>query len=152
MELKRARNEEKLTQKEVAKILNVSLRTYQYYETNGNLNQRKKEQILTSIHDYKYKQYKILTLDQIKELTTVIFTKYNINHCQLFGDYATKRVNEYSAIKFLISDLSPKYELYKFIYDLRKVLNKNVEVLEMSKASKNIEKFNGIVNYAITII
>ena len=78
---------------------------------------------------------KIYTIEEIKEKTLPIFTKYNISEITIFGSYARGEANENSDIDFLV--VYPKgFTLFNSISleeELKEVLNKEIDIV-----SKNV--------------
>ena len=101
-ELKSLRIERKLTQNQAADILGVSLRSYKSYEND----EKKADSI-----KYKYMLEKIseinpideengiVDIDYIKRKCSVVFDKYNVNFCYLFG-------SDNDCFNFIVHDIN----------------------------------------------
>ncbi len=76
---------------------------------------------------------KIYTFDEIKLITKSVFEKYDIKKAYLFGSYARGEANSDSDIDIMIikegSKIATLLNLAEFETELKKALNKNVDVI-----------------------
>ena len=141
-ELKSLRIERKLTQNQAADILGVSLRSYKSYEND----EKKADSI-----KYKYMLEKIseinpideengiVDIDYIKRKCSVVFDKYNVNFCYLFGSYSKGKAKPTSDVDLLISTDATGLKFYGLVEDIRTALHKKVDVLDINQLKDNFE-------------
>ena len=120
-ELKSLRIERKLTQNQAADILGVSLRSYKSYEND----EKKADSI-----KYKYMLEKIseinpideengiVDIDYIKRKCSVVFDKYNVNFCYLFGSYSKGKAKPTSDVDLLISTDATGLKFYGLVEEI----------------------------------
>lgn len=152
--LKKLRLEKKLTQKEVAELLGVSLRSYKSYENDIEKRETKKykrliEQ-LSQINQIDEK-HGILEIDDIKEICADIFKNYNVTFCYLFGSYAKNCASETSDIDLLISSDVTGLKFYGLTEELRQRLHKNVDLLDVEQLKDNYELTKEILKDGLKI-
>lgn len=152
--LKKLRLEKKLTQKEVAELLGVSLRSYKSYENDIEKRETKKynrliEQ-LSQINQID-ENHGILEIDDIKEICDDIFKNYNVTFCYLFGSYAKNCASETSDIDLLISSDVTGLKFYGLTEELRQRLHKNVDLLDVEQLKDNYELTKEILKDGLKI-
>ncbi len=131
--LKALRKQIGITQVQAAKMCGVSRRTYQTYEEKGQLNQTYNELVSFLKETGIYEQGPtLLSIKSIKRMTSEIFAKYHQVECAyLFGSYANGEATVNSDIDILIiAPLLKGFDLGGLHHDLRKALNKDVDLVK----------------------
>lgn len=153
-ELKSLRIERKLTQNQAADILGVSLRSYKSYEND----EKKADSI-----KYKYMIEKIseinpideengiVDIDYVKRKCSVVFDKYNVNFCYLFGSYSKGKAKPTSDVDLLISTDATGLKFYGLVEDIRTALHKKVDVLDINQLKDNFELTQEILKDGVKI-
>ena len=153
-ELKKLRNEKKLTQQQVAELVGISLRSYKSYE-----NDEKKKDTLK----YKYileklqsinpidEEHGVVDVEYIKEKCESVFKNYDVNFCYLFGSYAKSKAKPTSDVDLLISANVKGLKFYGLVEEIRLKLNKKVDVLDINQLNNNIELTEEILKDGIKI-
>ncbi len=140
MEIKELRKEKGLTQKQAAKWIGISFRTYQNYEngrTSGSsLTGRIIAEKLASYEPYT-EETGILSLDYIKKETSLVFEQYDVDYAVLFGSYSKNEAGEKSDVDLLISGSVDGLAYFSLIEKLRRVLHKKVDVLRFQDLKEN---------------
>lgn len=122
MTLKKLRRTKKLIQTECARILFVSLRTYQNCENDLSKQQTFKYKYLYKmLEEYGLidEQHGELTLRDIIEGCNEIFSNYDIEYCYLFGSYAKRKASEESDVDLFISTSVTGLRYYGLVEQLR---------------------------------
>lgn len=153
-ELKKLRIEKDLTQAQVAQLLGVSLRSYKTYENDDT----KKDTIkykylieqLTKINPID-EEHGIVDIDYIKEKCAVVFQKYSVNYCYLFGSYAKGLANEKSDIDLLIASDVRGLKYYDMVEELRTKLKKQVDALDVDQLNNNLDLVQEILKTGVKI-
>ena len=143
-----------LTQKECASYLGMPLRTYQNYETDSRKeNSIKYKYIYDKLKqlNFIYETHGILKLEQIKEICTDIFSKYDVEFCYLFGSYAKDKATENSDVDLLISTSITGINFYDLVETIREGLRKKVDVLPIEQLKNNLELTKEILKDGIKI-
>ncbi len=153
-DLKSLRHVKKLTQQQVADLIGISLRSYKSYE-----NDTKKKDTLK--YDYiKQKLEKINPIDEnhgIIEVTYIIencgkvFDNYDVDFCYLFGSYAKNNPSPTSDVDLLISTNISGLKFYGLVEELRSLLHKKVDVLDVKQLKDNLELTQEILKDGIKI-
>ncbi|MBQ6901173.1 MAG: nucleotidyltransferase domain-containing protein [Firmicutes bacterium] len=153
-ELKKLRNEKKLTQQQVADLVGVSLRSYKSYENdlekvgtikyNYILEQLSKINIIDEDHG-------ILELDDIVAKCKTVFEKNDVNFCYLFGSYAKGKATPESDVDLLVSTSLSGLKYYGFVEEIREALHKRVDVLNISQLKDNLELTEEILGDGVKI-
>jgi hypothetical protein len=153
-ELKIRRLEKKLTQKEVAERIGISLRSYVSYEND-----------VTKIGTPKYRffiqeldkmnaldeEHGILTLNEIKEICEKTFADYEVDFCYLFGSYAKGTAKENSDIDLVVSTEITGLRFYELTERLRESLHKKVDLLDLRQLLNNEELLREVMKEGIRI-
>lgn len=152
--LKEIRIEKKLTQKQVANIMGISIRSYKSYENDDNktdsikykymLNRLKEINPIDETHG-------ILEIDDIKKTVFSILKKYDVNYCYLFGSYAKGSATETSDIDFLISTDITGIKYFELIEELRNSLHKKIDALDINQLNENFDLVQEILKDGIKI-
>lgn len=154
MNLKEIRNQKGLTQIEASKILGVSRRTYINYENNfDSLSRNKKDYIFHIFNNYNLidETHGILTIENIKSVCKIIFEKYQVDYCYLFGSYAKNKAKEDSDVDLLISTSVNGIKIFGLIESLREGLNKKVDLVNVNELINNPTLLNEILKDGIKI-
>ena len=154
MELKDYRLKCNMTQKEAALYLGVSDKTYFRYETDNKYIGSLKYQKMCELLEDKCKvdeEHGILTINEIKEIVSEVFKKYNINYCYLFGSYAKGKANEKSDVDLLIDSEITGLKYYGLLQDLMDSLHKKVDLIKIESAKDNLVFINEVLKDGVKI-
>ena len=153
-ELKDLRNEKKLTQQQVADLVGISLRSYKSYENDeekvGTLKYKYIREKLSEINLID-EEHGIIGIEEIKQKCSNVFEHYDVEFCYLFGSYAKSKAKPTSDIDLLISSNVKGLKFYGLIEELRTVLHKKVEVLDLAQLKDNLELTQEILKDGIKI-
>ena len=155
MSIKELRINKGLTQNEAAKLVGLSLRTYQNYEYGTSTRDMFKiNNIIKILNEYqKYSEDKgILSTKEIFEICSNVFKKYNVSYAYLFGSYAKGIANEKSDIDILISDEVKGLEFIGLAEELCSKLHKKVDLIRIDDLKNNYEFLNEILATGVKII
>lgn len=151
-ELKRNRLELNITQEEAARLLNISRRTYQKYETIENNDPK------LDYYVFKFKELNkvdentgLLSIEKIKAVVSSIMSKYKIKTCYLFGSYAKSKANPSSDVDLLIESDITGLDYYGLVEELRSGLHKKLDLLTLNSISNNAEMMYEILKDGIKI-
>lgn len=153
-ELKACRQKKKLTQREAAQILGVSLRSYITYEND----ERKKTtpkyrfilQEMKNINPLD-EEHGVLTIDEIRSACESVFEQYTVDFCYLFGSYAKGKARGGSDVDLVISTQVTGLRFYEIAERLREELHKKVDLLELKQLLKNEELLKEVLKEGIRI-
>lgn len=154
MTLKELRKKKRLTQAECAHFLEIPLRTYQNYETNGaKASSIKYAYMMQKLetHGLVDEMHGVLTLSQIKEICTGVFERFSVEYCYLFGSYAKGIATETSDVDLLVSAPISGIRFYDLAETLRESLHKRVDVLNREQLTDNPELINEILKDGVKI-
>jgi hypothetical protein len=152
--LKEIRMEKNITQESAANFLGISRRTYIKYENNKELQETfKGKYMIETLNKYGFidEDHGLLTIDLIKEKCNLIFPKYDVYYCYLFGSYAKNMANENSDIDLLISMPLDGLKFYELVEVLREKLKKKVDLLDARHLGENKELLENILKEGIKI-
>lgn len=153
-ELKELRNEKKLTQQQVADLAGVSLRSYISYENDerkaGTLKYNYILDKLLEINPID-EEHGIIEIDDIKRKCKEVFDKYDVSFCYLFGSYAKSKATPTSDVDLLISANVKGLKYYGLVEEIRTVLHKKVDVLDIDQLKDNFELTQEILRDGIKI-
>ena len=151
-ELKKNRLELNITQEEAARLLNISRRTYQKYETIENNDPK------LDYYVFKFKELNkvdentgLLSIDKIKAVVSSIMSKYKIKTCYLFGSYAKDKASPTSDIDLLIDFDITGLSYYGLVEELREKLHKKVDLLTLKSIENNAQLMYEILKSGIKI-
>lgn len=152
--LRKLRESKKITQKEAAEYLGISLRSYNTYENDKAKENTSKYRFLC--HELELfnpidEEHGILTLDEIKAICNEVFARHNINYCYLFGSYAKGNAKGDSDIDLLISNTVTGLKFFGLAEELRKALHKKVDLLDTNQLLQNKKLLDEILNNGIKI-
>lgn len=140
MTLKELRISKKLTQSQVSDFFGVSLRSYKQYENDEKKKNTLKYKFMCEELEkigYIDEEHGILSLEDIKEKISTVFSNYQVHYCYLFGSYAKGLQNEKSDIDLLISSDVTGMDFYGLAEELRETLHKKVDLLNVQQLSNN---------------
>ena len=153
-DLKELRIEKKMTQKQVSELVGVSLRSYKTYENDANKSGTLKYNYIVE----KLKKinpvdenHGVLDVEDIKRKCVRVFEKYEIDFCYLFGSYAKHRALPTSDVDLLISANIKGLKFYGLVEEIRNVLHKKVDVLDINQLKDNLELTQEILKKGIKI-
>ena len=152
--LKEIRIEKGFTQSQAAKLVGVSLRSYKSYENDeskiGTIKYNYMLEQLTKINLID-EEHGILTQDSIIKKCSVVFQKYNVEYCYLFGSYAKGKAKPDSDVDLLISSDVKGLQFFALVEELRNTLHKRVDALDIRQLSNNPNLINEILKDGIKI-
>ncbi|MCR5847006.1 MAG: nucleotidyltransferase domain-containing protein [Lachnospiraceae bacterium] len=153
-DLKEIRTEKKLTQKQVADYVGISLRSYKSYENDkGKKGTIKYNYILEKLQQINPidEEHGIPDLDYIIEKCKLVLDEYPVHYCILFGSYAKGKAVESSDVDLLISSDVKGLKFYGMVEKLRNALHKKVDVLNLEQLKDNLEITDEIMRDGIRI-
>ncbi len=153
-ELKDLRIDKKMTQKEAADYIGVSLRSYKSYENEAEKQDTLKyKYMMEQLTSYNYidEEHGILTIEDIRRKCTKVLEQYNVEFCYLFGSYAKGKETASSDVDLLVSSDVKGLKFYGLVEELRTVLQKKVDVLDMNQLKDNFELTGEILKDGIKI-
>ena len=152
--LKELRIDKKMTQQEAADLIGVSLRSYKSYENEAaKQDTLKYKYMMEQLISYNFidEEHGVLTIEEIKRKCKKVLEQYNVEFCYLFGSYAKGRETASSDIDLLVSTDVKGLKFYGLVEDLRTVLQKKVDVLDMNQLKDNLELTGEILRDGIKI-
>ena len=153
-ELKSLRLKSRLTQKEAADRIGVSLRSYVSYENEVNkVGTPKYRFLLSEMSELSRmdEEHGILTVDEIREGCSEILKDYPVQYCYLFGSYAKGKATAVSDIDLLVSSGVTGLKFYELAEKLREKLHKRIDLLDAKQLSENTDLINEILKDGIRI-
>ncbi len=153
-ELRDIRSEKKLTQKEAADLMGVSLRSYISYENDFVKEDTPKYRFM--LHELQSinpldEEHGILSLDEIKEICSQILPEYEVDYCYLFGSYAKGKAQGTSDVDLLVATPVTGLKYYELVESLREALHKKVDLLDLRQVLNNEKLLNEILKVGIRI-
>ena len=152
--LKELRLKSRMTQKEAADYLKVSLRTYKTYENDP-------EKVSSIKYAYMVEQLQklvfvdethgILDIEAIRDVCLDVLPEYGVKYCYLFGSYAKGSASETSDVDLLISSEVSGLKFYGIVEKLKNALKKNVDLLNVQQLNGNSDLLNEILRYGVKI-
>ena len=153
-ELKDLRKEKKMTQQEAADLAGISLRSYKTYENDETKHDSIKYKYLmeqlTKIN-FIDEEHGLLDVDDIKRKCSRVLEQYDVNFCYLFGSYAKGKETPTSDVDLLISANVKGLKFYGLVEELRAVLHKKVDVLDINQLKENLELTEEILKDGVKI-
>ena len=142
-----------LSQVEAAKMLQISRRTYQNYEAKKDYLDKKYQYYLFQLQKLNTidENHGILTMEYIKDTVAQVLKKYDVNFCYLFGSYAKKKATPTSDVDLLIDSPITGLDYFGLVEDLRKSLNKKIDLLKLDQLTDNLELIQEIMKNGIKI-
>lgn len=143
-----------MTQQEVADLAGISLRSYKTYENDETKSDSIKYKYLmeqlTKVN-FIDEEHGLLDVDDIKRKCTKVLEQYDVNFCYLFGSYAKGKETPTSDVDLLISANIKGLKFYGLVEELRTVLHKKVDVLDMNQLKENLELTEEILKDGVKI-
>ena len=153
-DLKTLRKNKKLTQKEAANRIGVSLRSYISYENDitksDSLKYRFLIQELEKI-DPVDEEHGVLSQEMIIKLCNDIMPEYDVEYCILFGSYAKGRASGTSDVDLLVSTAVTGLKYYELVERLREALHKKIDMLNVKQVLNNENLLNEILKEGVRI-
>ena len=153
-ELRSLRLKSRLTQKEAARKIGISLRSYVSYENEETLAGTPKYRFLLSeMRDLARldEEHGTLTVDEIKTVCNEILKDYPVQYCYLFGSYAKGKASVTSDVDLLISSEITGLRFYELTEKLRESLHKKIDLLDVKQLTGNAELLNEVLKDGIKI-
>lgn len=154
MKLKDLRIEKKMTQQEVADLVGISLRSYKSYENDEDKKDTiKYDYIVEKLEKVNIidEEHGVLELEDIIEICSKIFERYNVYFCYLFGSYAKGYAKEDSDVDLLIDTDARGIDFYGLIEELRVNLHKKVDLLNIDQLKDNLELTKEILKDGVKV-
>lgn len=152
--LKELRIEKKMTQREVADLVGISLRSYKSYENDENKRDTLKYRyIMEQLEKINFidEEHGLLTVDDIIRKCSEVFTRYDVKFCYLFGSYAKGKETPSSDVDLLISADVKGIKFYGLAEELRETLSKKVDLLDINQLKDNLPLMEEILKDGIKI-
>ncbi len=115
-ELKDLRIKNRMTQREAAEKIGVSLRSYISYENDiAKEGTPKYRFLLAEMSEIGRmdEEHGILSMEEIREACDEIMKEYSVQYCYLFGSYAKGSASETSDVDLLISSETTGLRFYE---------------------------------------
>jgi predicted nucleotidyltransferase len=96
-------------------------------------------------------EHGILEIEYIKQKCSLVFEKYDVSFCYLFGSYAKGKAEPTSDVDFLISADVRGLEFYGLVEEIRTALHKRVDVLDIHQLRDNLDLTQEILKDGIKI-
>lgn len=157
MTLLGTRKKYNVSQIEVAKLLNVPVRTYIRYEQDDNYGSNLKRQMMIKEIEDKYivtEEKGLLSIELIKKELSVLFeSKYKgmVEFCYLFGSYAKGYPNEKSDVDLCISTSLKGLDYIGLIEDIKQILQKKIDLIRFDTLRDNLELISEILKDGVKI-
>lgn len=154
MTLKQLRISKGLTQSECAIFLGIPVRTYVRYENDDSKSDTIKYRFMVEkLNEYGIvdEEHGILTMEQIKEVCTRVFSGYEVEFCYLFGSYAKGKAKETSDVDLLISAKVTGIKFFGLVEELREQLKKKIDLLDILQLNNNQALLKEILKDGIKI-
>ena len=153
-ELKSCRLEKKLTQKEAAALLGISLRSYITYENDESKKTTPKYRFI--MHEMERinpldEENGVLSVKDIKSVCEKVLTEYPVDFCYLFGSYAKGKAVGKSDVDLLISTEITGLKFFEITERLREKLHKKVDLLDIKQLVGNESLLREILKEGIKI-
>ena len=153
-DLKKIRLEMKLTQKQAAELVGISLRSYKTYENDiQKSNTLKYNYLVDKLEKLNPidENHGILDLKDIRQKCAQVFDNYDVDFCYLFGSYAKNTANSASDVDLLISSNVKGLKFYGLVEEIRNILRKKVDVLDMNQLRDNWDLTREILKEGIKV-
>ena len=157
MTLLETRKQYNVSQKEVADLLNIPVRTYIRYETDNNYGSELKRQMMIVKINNRYEiteEKGLLAISFIKEqLNTLFANQYQdkVIFCYLFGSYAKGYATEKSDVDLCVSTTLTGLDFVGLSEDLRNVLHKKIDLIRFDTLQNNMNLISEIMKDGIKI-
>ena len=96
---------------------------------------------------------KVMTITDITYIVKPLADKYNIHQVYLFGSYARKEATEDSDVDILVcgGDKFKLTRVFAFAEELRKALNKDVDVFEINEINQDSDFYKTIMKERVLV-
>ena len=96
---------------------------------------------------------KVMTITDITYIVRPLADKYNIKQVYLFGSYAREVATEESDVDILVcgGDDFKLTRVFAFAEELRKALNKNVDVFEINEINQESDFYKTIMKERVLV-
>lgn len=152
--LRDLRIEKNLTQKQVAELVGISLRSYITYENDeskvGTIKYNYIVERLSEINPIN-EEHGIVNVEYIKDKCSPVLDKYRAEYCYLFGSYAKGKATEKSDVDLLISVDIKGIKFFGLVEELRVALHKKVDVLDINQLNNNTDLVKEILRDGVKI-
>lgn len=153
-QLKALRKRNKLTQKEAAELLQVSLRSYKSYENDpdkeGTIKYQYMIDRLSSLNPLD-ETHGILEIEDIRSACQTVFSEYPVEYAYLFGSYAKNKAKEKSDVDLLIATELTGLRFFGLVDQLKTALCKNVDLLTIDQLKDNPQMINEILRDGVKV-
>ncbi len=153
-ELKSLRLKSRMTQKEAAQKIGISLRSYISYENEPALAETPKYRfLLAEMNEITRldEEHGILTPDEIRTVSGEILKDYPVQYCYLFGSYAKGKATAASDVDLLISSGITGLRFYELTEKLREALHKKIDLLDVKQLADNPDLLNEVLKDGMKI-
>lgn len=143
-----------MTQKQVATITGIPLRTYKNYENDKAKEGTIKYNYIVDILKEKTlidEEHGILTVGEIESACDTVFSKTDVEYCILFGSYSKGEATETSDVDLLISTKISGLKYFGLAENLRKELGKKVDLLNINQLENNPALLNQVLKDGIRV-
>ena len=152
--LKDYRLKKKLTQKEAAKLIGISLRSYITYENDERKKTTPKYRFI--MHELERinpldEENGVLSVEDIRSICEKVLTEYPVDFCYLFGSYAKGKAEGKSDVDLLISTETIGLRFFEITERLREALHKKVDLLDVKQLVGNESLLKDILKEGIKI-
>ena len=95
----------------------------------------------------------VLTFNEIVEAVKPLAQKYRINEVYIFGSYARNEASPESDIDFLVfgGEKFRLTDIFAFAEELRRVLDKKIDVFEINEVNENSDFYRQIMNEKVLV-
>lgn len=153
-ELKSCRLQRKMTQKEAAERIGISLRSYIMYENDESKEGTPKYRFLLQELDrisLLDESHGVLSIGEIKQICADVFALYQVEFCYLFGSYAKGKASEKSDVDLLVSTETTGLAFFEMTERLRESLHKKVDLLDLKQLSNNEHLLREVLKEGVKI-
>lgn len=143
-----------LTQQQAAAITNIPLRTYKRYENDENKRNTIKYNYIVGLLQRESlvdEEHGVLAIDEIKQICSNVFSKYDVEYALLFGSYAKGKAGDRSDIDMVVSTSVTGLNFYGMVEELRTTLNKKVDLLTLTQLNNNPELLHEVLKDGIRV-
>ena len=152
-ELLNLRKDLNITQESAAKLLNISRRSYQKYEKLQNDYNDKYDYLVYLFRKKTIidEDHGLLTIDFIKNTLPIVFEKYDINYCYLFGSYAKGCASESSDVDLFVDTSVTGLDYFGLVEEIREALHKKIDLINYRDLKENGRIVNEVLKDGIKV-